>query len=268
MASAEKNLRTDSVGVYRRYNQGIHDTAHIVSMTSSDVFMAEIAANYPPISDLAQKDLFASLRSKEQVVSEEAAFVLFMSAIPLIMQKIAKKSRDGIAVEDVLQETSMILLPKIPRFDPSRATFEQFINGLLPNAIRYAKERIEGRDYYVHSDGTSKHPITFSDIPRDPNGHVIESIDSSLIPLDELLIRKETARTVRAKISTLDPLNRQVLVLYYGIQSNDNPDGSHYSYKEIAEMLNVSIATVKNRIHRSKIALQKLPEIQMLQESE
>ncbi|NCO33010.1 MAG: sigma-70 family RNA polymerase sigma factor [Armatimonadetes bacterium] len=69
--------------------------------------------------------------------------------------------------------------------------------------------------------------------------------DSSLDP-QEVLDRREQQKAVQSVISTLPEHQRAVLVLY---------DIQGESYEEVAQILDISIGTVKSRLNRARLAL-------------
>jgi RNA polymerase sigma-70 factor (ECF subfamily) len=76
-----------------------------------------------------------------------------------------------------------------------------------------------------------------------------ESEDSDVVRLDRVLERKEMSACVRKYIEELRPEYRQVIVLH-DLEELTNP--------EIAEMLGVSLDTVKIRLHRARRKLEEV----------
>lgn len=70
-------------------------------------------------------------------------------------------------------------------------------------------------------------------------------------PVDVILERKESIETVRSAINQL-PLDYRMVLLLRDIEN--------YSIKETAEIMEITISTVKIRLHRARAALKKLLE--------
>ena len=78
-----------------------------------------------------------------------------------------------------------------------------------------------------------------------------EVVDTSPSPL-ELASQQRRAERLRAALDKLSPLYREVLVLYHF---------EHLKYQEIAELLNIPIGTVMNRIFRARKKLRAVYDV-------
>jgi RNA polymerase sigma-70 factor (ECF subfamily) len=78
------------------------------------------------------------------------------------------------------------------------------------------------------------------------DGHHVERFPSGGLPADRLLERQETRRIVRAAIAQLPETYRTVLILR---------DIEELSTQEAAEMLDITPAAVKVRLHRARQGL-------------
>lgn len=70
-------------------------------------------------------------------------------------------------------------------------------------------------------------------------------------PIEEL-VESQYGETMSKALAALSPDQRQVVVL---------ADVEEYSYQEIAEIVGVSIGTVRSRLHRARHQLKKLVEL-------
>lgn len=87
------------------------------------------------------------------------------------------------------------------------------------------------------------------DLPVDSeDGEMVRQYADDSDGPDQTLERRELQRLVRETIETLDEDHRQVLILR---------DFQDLSYQDIAELLNVSLGTVKSRINRARNALKE-----------
>lgn len=78
-----------------------------------------------------------------------------------------------------------------------------------------------------------------------------EVVDTSPSPL-EIASQQRRAERLRNALEKLSPLYREVLVLYHF---------EHLKYQEIAELLNIPIGTVMNRIFRARRKLRAVYDI-------
>lgn len=95
-----------------------------------------------------------------------------------------------------------------------------------------------------------KKAIPFSDFDdEDSSNTIAETIaDEALLP-PELLDREDIAVALEAAVSSLPPVYRAVLSLYYI---------DDFTFQEISEMLGESINTVKSRHRRALLKLRGL----------
>jgi len=76
--------------------------------------------------------------------------------------------------------------------------------------------------------------------------NVLEEVGDSSMDPKEVLERRERQEAVQRAIATLPEHQRAVLVLY---------DIQGQSYEEVAQILGISIGTVKSRLNRARLAL-------------
>ena len=88
------------------------------------------------------------------------------------------------------------------------------------------------------------------DAPMDlGDSEVQRQVEDDGISTEDAVEMKSTGEEILEIINQLDPHYRTALILC---------DVHDYSYKEIAEILNVSLGTVKSRIHRARNLVRKL----------
>ena len=87
------------------------------------------------------------------------------------------------------------------------------------------------------------------DVPQEEGGHVTPAMlrDWREVP-SEALERKEIREVLRAAVEKLSPIYREVLVLR---------DVEEFSIDETAKALELTTASVKVRLHRARLMLQK-----------
>lgn len=126
------------------------------------------------------------------------------------------------AAEDITQEVFLILLRWPEHFDPDRGQLLSFLIGIARNLAR--KWLVKESRYNDLDD------------------------EQFLAEVPEMEDR-ETSEIVGAAVSSLPPLQREVLVL------------SHYegfSLHEIARIANTEVGTVKSRLHRARQNLKRV----------
>jgi RNA polymerase sigma-70 factor, ECF subfamily len=122
--------------------------------------------------------------------------------------------------EDITQDVFLILLRQPARFDRARGELRSFLFGVTRNLV-LKKWREDGRTDVLDEE-TSVEPIDFS--------------------------THETAQIVGEAVSSLTPLQREVLILaeYEGL-----------SIEEIAQVVQSQVGPVKARLHRARENLRR-----------
>lgn len=100
-------------------------------------------------------------------------------------------------------------------------------------------------DYYRKNKNLKTQSLTEN---NDDSEKVIDIADTSEEPL-ELIIRQEKIEKIRELINSLPDDLREVIILR---------DINDLSYKQISEMLDIEIGTVKSRLSRSREKLKSL----------
>lgn len=168
----------------------------------------------------------------EQLVRENIGWMLALAERLL---------RDRGLAEDVVQEAFMAALAGLDRFE-GRSTIKTWLNRITVNTslskLRQLKRLAE------HS--IDEHLPEF-----DRHNCRIEAPWTYLAPLQEVVENNELRNSVTNNIETLPDAYRIVLQLR---------DIEGYDTKEVAELLDISVANVKVRLHRARSALKKLLE--------
>jgi RNA polymerase sigma-70 factor, ECF subfamily len=137
--------------------------------------------------------------------------------------------------QDIVQEVFIKVWKHLKRFDQNKS-FKTWLFSIAKNTIY---------DFL-----RKKKTIPFSDLENeDGDNPVLDNLaDDNPLP-DELFERADLAEFLKATLEKIPPNYRLVLNLYYQDQFN---------FREIAEILNESIDTVKSRHRRALILLNKI----------
>jgi RNA polymerase sigma-70 factor (ECF subfamily) len=148
---------------------------------------------------------------------------------------------DGTLAEDVFQNTFLQVYVKSNQYEPGRPVrpwlytiaTNQAIDALRRNGRHQALSLDQGREELVEGDAHSLMDL-------------LESRGPSPVEAAEGQERRER---IRASVDKLPDFLRQVLVLayYQGLK-----------YREIAEILDIPVGTVKSRLHAALVKLQEV----------
>lgn len=141
------------------------------------------------------------------------------------------------AAEEVLQDVFMAVWDSLGKFNPKRAKFTTWLHRITVNRCidNHRKEQAP--------------TLSFDDeMANMPN------VNNSDLPEEALINKLEYERLMRA-ISRLDIKHRPALVFRY---FND------LSYKDIADILDIPLGTVKSRIHNALCMLRKQISLDVL----
>ncbi len=137
--------------------------------------------------------------------------------------------------EDITQEVFVRIWRNIKKFDLKKS-FKTWIFSIAKNASIDFLRKKKSIPFSVFENGEGKNML-------------LETLfDTNLLP-GELSERADMARTVNLAISELSPKYRAVLSLRH---NND------FTFKEIAELLEERLNTVKSRYRRALIFLKKI----------
>jgi RNA polymerase sigma-70 factor, ECF subfamily len=132
--------------------------------------------------------------------------------------------KDHYEAEDVVQDAFILAFNKLEQLSDE----EKLTKWLLSIVVSQCRRRTRTWSF--------KHLFLSS------NEELMESVEGSNTPL-QLLLTEETRRNLIQTIHKLQPVNREVIALYYY---------SEYSIKEIADLINTNENTVKSRLARAR----------------
>lgn len=139
---------------------------------------------------------------------------------------------------DLAQEAFLRMYKALPHFRGGSA-FATWLYRIVTNLCLDEMKKRRRRPQLVDE------PIGEDDENAEP---LVERIADEKASPDEVALSHERQRLVQAAISSLRRHHRAVLVLY---------DLQGCSYSEIADVLKVSVGTVKSRLNRARLALKE-----------
>lgn len=188
---------------------------------------------------------------KEFLAGQEASFELLVRRhTPELYQFVLRFTNSVMAAEDVVQETFVQVYSSAGKFDPQRR-FKPWLFTIAANKARdYLRSRNRKRevpiDALVATDGES-------------NKRFVDLLASETLPVDEELQYDEKRRVVREVVASMPETLREVLVLAYF---------HHLSYKEIAEIHEIPLGTVKSRLHSAVVQFGERYRVAVQQQEE
>ena len=180
-------------------------------------------------------------RSDEQLLAdylkgdEKSLEILIQRYLKPIYSFVYRYVGSGQEAEDITQEVFIKTWRNLRKFDRSRS-FKTWIFSIAKNtAIDFLRAKKE---------------VIFSelDAPDGENTFADTIIDSSPLP-PELIEREDIKQALAEAMEKISPSYRPVLYLRY----ND-----HFTFREIAEILEEPLDTIKSRHRRALIMLKKL----------
>ncbi|MEB6113066.1 RNA polymerase sigma factor [Kurthia gibsonii] len=147
-----------------------------------------------------------------------------------------KLTRNKAEAEDLMQEVWM----KVVRYESYVAQVDHlkaWLTTICMNTFRDRYRKNVRRSKYMMNQ-----PDTL-DVP------VLDLVPNNEPTTEELIEQEDVAQLVQAKINQLDGIYRNTLLYFYVKQ---------YSLVEIAELMKVSIGTVKSRLFRAKQRLKEM----------
>lgn len=138
--------------------------------------------------------------------------------------------------EEVVQDVFMTVFRKIESFE-GRSAFSTWLHRITVNA---AMMKIRGRKERVEEDIEQWLPAF------DDTGHHLRPVEAWSANPEKVLLQQERRSLVRQALATLPAEYRAVVALR---------DLQGLSGEEVAETLGLSVAAVKSRLHRARLAL-------------
>ena len=149
------------------------------------------------------------------------------------------KTRHRETAEDITQEC-FLRAYKMLRSYRTDSAFSTWIYRICQNLII---------DYYRKNKNIQTQSLTENYYDDDNNGEKEKEIADNSEDPSALIIRQEKIEKVRELINSLPDDLREIIILR---------DINDLSYKQISEMLDIEIGTVKSRISRSREKLKEL----------
>jgi RNA polymerase sigma-70 factor (ECF subfamily) len=148
---------------------------------------------------------------------------------------------DGVLAEDVFQNTFLQLVVKIGQYEPGRPV-RPWLYTIATNQAIDALRR-QGRHQALSLD-RFREETADGDFPQ-----LTDALESEDAGPPELTNARELRERVRASVEQLPDFFRQVLILAYfqGLK-----------YREIADILDIPVGTVKSRLHAALVKLHEL----------
>lgn len=163
---------------------------------------------------------------------EEAAFAeLHRRYSTTLLNYVHRMVGDREQAEDLVQEVFLRVYRHLDRFDPRR----KFATWIFTIARNVAKDELRRR--------AVKPELAASVVEGDQGVDLVAALPDDADTPDELSRRREIKKMVHEAIAQMDPHYRSALVLR---ELQDK------TYKEIAEIEGLSLATVKTRVRRAR----------------
>ena len=153
-----------------------------------------------------------------------------------LFQFVLRFTGDSVAAEDVVQESLLQVHTSAATFDPTRR-FKPWLFTIAAN---------KARDYLRRR--SRRHEVPFDahlGEEGDTGRRFIHLFASDIAAPDEELLIDEKRRVVRTVLEAMPEKLREVLVLAYY---------HRFPYKDIAEIVDIPLGTVKSRLHAAVVA--------------
>lgn len=153
---------------------------------------------------------------------------------------LARFVSDSAAADDLFQETFIQVHRNANTFDPNRK-FRPWLFTIAANKARdylrsSSRRSAQSLDQAVGRSGDDEAPA------------FIDMMDSGMAPPPRELAQAEDVAAVQRVLADMPPHYREVLVMSYFHQ---------FAYKEMADMLEIPLGTVKSRLHAALAAFAK-----------
>lgn len=148
-------------------------------------------------------------------------------------------SRDRQAAEDLFQDTWVKVFRNINKFDADKS-FESWLFTIAINTYR---------DGYRKAKRWLNRIVDYTD--TDAKYEIIDNAISTYGIPEEIVLKQESKKALKKAIEKLNDKQKIPLLLYYF---------KSFSYKQIAEILDIPEGTVKSRINTAKSKLKDYME--------
>ena len=138
---------------------------------------------------------------------------------------------------DIVQEVFLKAFQALPRFRGD-SRFSTWLHRVCVNAsLDFLRRKQRTQTYSLDEPIALKESSVSREVQDDGNS------------VEDIVETKSLGQSVLSALNSVDDVHRIVIVL---------SDIRGYSYQEIADMLGISIGTVKSRLHRGRNAIRKL----------
>ena len=185
------------------------------------------AKTQKPLSEQSDEELVRRYRAGEDAAFETLVDRYRKELFPFLMRFVGRRA----AAEDVFQEAFLQVHLSIDSFDTSRR-FKPWLFTIAAN---------KARDYLRRKSTRTAAQLTAPVDADEEGGKQFLDLMQDDLPLPEAhAMDNETKQLVRETVESLPDHLREILLLAYF---------HRFPYKEIAQMLNVPLGTVKSRLH-------------------
>jgi RNA polymerase sigma-70 factor (ECF subfamily) len=198
--------------------------------------MGRLVANRPPLAECSDEELLTLFRQGRR----EAFSTLVRRYEGELYGYLRRYLGDGDLAEDVFQNTFLQVFTKIDQYEAGRPVRPWLYTIATHQAIDALRR--QGRHQAVSLD-QEREELAGADVPQLVG--LLESRGPG--PLEQLQT-EERRLLVRAAVDRLPDFLRQVVVLayYQGLK-----------YKDVADILDIPVGTVKSRLHAALVRLQE-----------
>lgn len=173
---------------------------------------------------------------KEYLLGDQEAFRVLVEKYTPSIYNFSRRFVGLDYADDITQDIFIKIWKNIKRFDVDRASFKTWIFTITRNTIT---------DYL-----RKRKMINFSSLDNEREFFTDNIVDEEILP-DEVLVKLEDKELLNSLIDKLPNNYKEVLILYYQ---------EDMTFKEIGELLDKPLNTVKSYHHRALIALRKMFE--------
>lgn len=155
------------------------------------------------------------------------------------MLQLAKRyTKSEATAADCVQESFLLIFRKISKFE-GRSSLRTWMRSIVINQALMKLRKMAQSD---------EQELEQSQARFDRNGFLIGPISISDEPVEALISQREVSKLVRVAIEELPDKYRAVLLLR---------DIEGYSTRDTAQVLEISEATVRTRLHRGRMELKR-----------
>lgn len=189
---------------------------------------------------LPNEQVLVQRASKGDLQAFEALVKAYETKLYNVALRMVSDSEDAM---DIVQEVFLKAYQALPNFRGD-SKFSTWIYRICMNAsLDHLRRRKKSQVYSLDA------PIEF------PDSEAQRQVEDTAESTEEIVEARFLGEKLLEILSDLEPHYRAVLILC---------DVQGYSYQEIAEILDMSLGTVKSRIHRARSILRKLMDAEQI----